>query len=519
MKNKNNIIKITLLLFIITSSWLSCNTEDMNSTAIFKGQVVYSSNNKPFPNLLVQITDGVNIHTKSKTDADGYFALSVNIGQINKNYYLLVGDETCVPKRVELTGFGEKEVDLKVIPVDGPSTPVITKVVIGDVTSKTIEIQVQVSDDGRKKVTARGVCWSEYEQPTLKDYYTEEGQGTGSFVTTMNNLKASTTYYIRAYATNEMGTTYSSQQVVSTIDGRPIVDQEVRILAKSSNSVTCYGSIKSNGGFNISSQGFCWSTHQNPTIYDQHTIESAKLGEFSSIISNLALNTTYYFRAYATNQEGTSYSDQVAYEIGSTKISIDLLSVKLTRADMVECQAQIINDGGFAVTERGFCWSTSDNPTITDYRTPSGSGIGTYSTTLSKLPCGTLIYIRAYAKNTSGTAYSKQMTIMTGDGVPTFTTPIVSNIQSSSATVSVTITDDGNLPVLARGFCWTIMSWASFATLENADGYTSNGAGDGHFSGTLYPLNPNYTYYVCPYVTNAAGTFYGEIVSFKTLAK
>lgn len=519
MKNEYNKIRMSLFLCVVAFFLLSCDTEDVGRITVFKGQVVYSSNNQPFPNLPVQITDGSNIHTKDKTDADGYFALSVNIGEINKNYYLLVGDETCVPKRVELTGFGEKEVDLKVIPVDGPTTPVIAKVVIGDITSKTIEVQVQISDDGRKEVTARGVCWSEYGQPTLKDHYTEDGRGTGSFVTKITNLKASTTYYIRAYATNEMGTSYSSQQVVPTIDGKPIVDKEVRILANSTNSVTCYGSIKSDGGFNISSQGFCWSTHQTPTIYDQHTIEYAKLGEFSSVVSNLALNTTYYFRAYATNQEGTSYSDQVAYELGATKIELDLLSAQLTRADMIECQAKITSDGGFAITERGICWSTSDNPTIADHRTSNGSGIGTFSSTLSGLPLETLIYIRAYATNTSGTAYSKQITIMTGGGVPTFTTPVVSNIKSSSATVTVTITDDGNLPVLARGFCWTIMSWAMFATLEEADGHTSNGAGTGTYSGTLYPLNPNYTYYVCPYVTNAAGTFYGELVSFKTLAQ
>ena len=167
MKNEYNKIRMTLFLCMAAFFLLSCDTEELSRITRFKGQVVYSSNNNPFPNLPVQITDGSNIHTNSKTDANGYFALSVNIGEINKNYYLLVGDDTCVPKRVELTGFGEKEVDLKVIPVDGPTTPVIAKVVIGDITSKTSEVQVQISDDGRKEVTERGVCWSEYEHPTL----------------------------------------------------------------------------------------------------------------------------------------------------------------------------------------------------------------------------------------------------------------------------------------------------------------------------------------------------------------
>jgi len=516
-----SIHQIVIIPFLVTMllALSGCDTEDMSRQTIFKGQVVYSSNNQPFPNLPVQITDGSNIHTKGKTDANGFFTLTVNIGQINKNYYLLVGDETCVPKKVELTGFGEKEVDLKVIPVDGPSTPTISKVIVEDITSKTVKVQVQISDDGRNEVTAKGVCWSEYEQPTLKNSHTDEGRGKGTFVTTLNNLKASTKYYIRAYATNAMGTAYSSQQVISTNDGTPILEKDIRVLSNSANSVTCYGTIKSDGGYSITSQGFCWSTHQNPTIYDLHSIESAKLGEFSSVVSNLALNTTYYFRAYATNQEGTAYSDQLAYEIGATKIELDILSVELTRADKIECLTKISNDGGSAITERGVCWSTSDNPTIADNHTTDGSGKGSYQSTLSGLPLETLIYIRAYATNSNGTAYSKQKTIMTGGGVPTFTKPTVSNITSSSAKVTVTISDDGGLPVLKRGFCWTIMSWAMFATLEEADGYTSDGAGAGTYTGTLYPLNPDRTYYVCPYVTNAAGTFYGELISFKTPAQ
>ena len=513
-----NIFTIPFFLLMVFGLF-SCDKKDVDHQTIYKGQVVYSSNNQPFPNLPVQITDGNNIHTQGKTDNNGYFSLTVNIEQINKDYYLLVGDETCTPKKVELTGFGEKEVDLKVIPVDGPSTPTISKVVIEEITSKTISVRVQISYDGRKEVTAKGVCWSEYEHPTLKNSYTNEGKGDGTFVTTIKNLKASTTYYIRAYATNERGTSYSSQQVVSTYDGTPIVEKDIRILPNSATSVTCYGSIKSDGGFNITSQGFCWSTHQEPTIYDLHSTQSAKLGEFSSVVSNLAQNTTYYFRAYATNQEGTAYSNQMAYELGATKIEIELLSAQLTRADNITCQSKITDDGGYAITKRGVCWSTSDNPTIADNYTSDGSGLGTYSSSLSGLPLGTMVYLRAYATNSNGTAYSKQKAIMTGGGVPTFSTPTISNITSNSATASVKITDDGGLPVLARGFCWTIMSWAMFATLEEADGHTSNGAGTGSFTGTLYPLNPNYTYYVCPYVTNAAGTFYGELISFKTRAQ
>lgn len=497
---------------------LGCSSKDESEfISIYKGQVVYSSNNLPFPNVHLKITDGKNIHTQGQTDQEGRFALYVNISQINNDYYLLIEDDNCSPKKVALTGFGQKEIDLKVIPVDGPSTPIIGDVSVTEVLSNKIQLLVQVSDDGKEEVTARGVCYSKHEIPTLDDEFTLNGTGTGFFNVAISNLNASTTYYVRAYATNAMGTSYSNQIVVSTTNGQPVLNG-LNIIAQGETSVICYSEIESDGGFSLKGCGVCWSTHQNPTTYDMHTIETPKIGMYSSVVNNLSANTTYYFRAYATNSEGTAYSEEKAYEIGSTDIQISIGQVTLSRADQITCNCNITSDGGFAITKRGVCWSTKQNPTIADNHTVDGNGIGSYQSTLSNLPCGALIYLRAYATNMAGTEYSEQKSIMTGSGYPTIISTTVSSISSYSASLSAKITDDGGLPVLARGFCWTIMPLAIFCTLEEADGYSTNGAGVGAFSGTATPLSPNYTYYARAYVTNVAGTFYGDMISFKTKA-
>lgn len=78
----------------------------------------------------------------------------------------------------------------------------------------------------------------------------------------------------------------------------------------SENTANCGGNVTYDGGEPVAVRGVCWSTLPNPTLTDQHTIDGAGLGTFSSSITGLTPNTTYYVRAYATNSNGTSYGDQ-----------------------------------------------------------------------------------------------------------------------------------------------------------------------------------------------------------------
>jgi hypothetical protein len=74
----------------------------------------------------------------------------------------------------------------------------------------------QVVSDGGATVTARGVCWSTSQNPTIATNKTVNGTGTGFFSSPFDGLTVNTTYYIRAYATNSAGTGYSPEQHVTT---------------------------------------------------------------------------------------------------------------------------------------------------------------------------------------------------------------------------------------------------------------------------------------------------------------
>jgi hypothetical protein len=73
-----------------------------------------------------------------------------------------------------------------------------------------------VTSDGGATVTARGIVWSKDETPTLSDDYTTDGTGTGSFESDIVTDECGETFYVRAYATNSVGTSYGSQVSFTT---------------------------------------------------------------------------------------------------------------------------------------------------------------------------------------------------------------------------------------------------------------------------------------------------------------
>jgi hypothetical protein len=82
-------------------------------------------------------------------------------------------------------------------------------------------------------------------------------------------------------------------------------------------------------------------------------------------------------------------------------------------ATRVKSGGNITGDGGAAITARGVCWSTSGNPTIANSKTTDGTGIGTFTSTITGLTLGTTYYLRAYATNSMGTVYGNEISFTT----------------------------------------------------------------------------------------------------------
>jgi len=293
--------------------------------------------------------------------------------------------------------------------------PTLTTAEITDITATTAKCGGNITDDGGFSITARGVCWSTSTNPEIADAHTTDGSGTGSFTSSLTGLEVNTTYYVRAYATNEIGTSYGNEHNFTTKDGIPTLTT-AEITDITATTAKSGGNITDDGGLDITARGVCWSTSTNPTIADAHTTDGTGTGSFTSSLTGLEVNTTYYVRAYATNETGTSYGNEQNFttEDGLPN-GLNTTAISDITATTATSGGNITDDGGFAITARGVCWSTSPEPTILDSHTIDGTGTGSFTSSLTGLNEGTTYYVRAYATNSVGTVYGGQQAFTTRD--------------------------------------------------------------------------------------------------------
>ncbi|MFB0903241.1 MAG: hypothetical protein QMB11_02580, partial [Nonlabens sp.] len=269
-----------------------------------------------------------------------------------------------------------------------------------------------IISDGGATITSRGVCWSNAtSNPTIINSKTVDGTGIGEFTSSLSGLTPSTTYYTRAYATNSVGTTYSPTMSFTTVAASiPTGLITTTITSITQTMATGGGNSTGDGGAAITLRGVCWSnTTSSPTITNSKTVDGSGIGSFTSSLTGLTTNTTYYVRAYATNSVGTAYGPAISVRTLSTTIPTGVTTNSVTSITQTAATAggNSISDGGAAITSRGVCWSnTTSSPTINNSKTVDGTGIGTFTSSLAGLSANTTYYVRAYATNSAGTAYS-----------------------------------------------------------------------------------------------------------------
>jgi uncharacterized protein (TIGR02145 family) len=188
---------------------------------------------------------------------------------------------------------------------------------VTNITTTTASCSGNVTSDGGSSVTARGVCWSTSQNPTIANSKTTDGTGLGTYTSNITGLSPNTTYYVRAYATNAEGTAYGNQQSFKTKED-PDDSREPTVTTKNVSNITqttatCGGNVTDAGSSKVTARGVCWDTSKNPTKSDSKTTDGSGTGSYTSQLTGLQSNCKYYVRAYATNSEGTSYGDQISF--------------------------------------------------------------------------------------------------------------------------------------------------------------------------------------------------------------
>lgn len=195
-----------------------------------------------------------------------------------------------------------------------PSAITITTANVSNITANSATCGGTITSN--KTITARGVCWNTFGSPTISDNKTNDGNGTGSFTSSLTGLPANASYYVRAYVTTSEGTKYGNQVSFKTSEVQislPTVTTST-VTNITETTATSGGNVTNDGGATATTRGVCWNTSGNPTITDSRTTDGNGTGSFTSLLSGLTANTTYYLRAYATNSKGTSYGEQISFK-------------------------------------------------------------------------------------------------------------------------------------------------------------------------------------------------------------
>ncbi len=309
-------------------------------------------------------------------------------------------------------------------------------------------------------------------------------------------------------------------QVLTFNDGVPVwggvqvpILYTSAVTSISAFTANCGGTVVSDGGSPVIARGICWNSSPNPTTANNKTINGSGTGAFSGSMTGLAASSVYYVRAYATNSAGTSYGNEVSFTTTNGGITLTTTAITAITVNSATSGGNITNNGGSGVIARGVCWNTSPYPTTANSKTTNGSGNGVFVSELTGLAANTLYYVRAYATNSLGTSYGQQLSFTTQNGIITLTTAEVTEITATTAISGGEITDDGGSSVTVRGVCWS--------TSQNptiADSTTNEGTGNGSFISNLSGLLPETLYYLRVWATNGVGTYYGNEVSFTTIA-
>jgi uncharacterized protein (TIGR02145 family) len=288
--------------------------------------------------------------------------------------------------------------EVTLTPIAAPVLPILTTTAASSIANTTAVSGGTISSDGGAAVTTRGVCWSTSSNPTIAlTTKTTNGTGTGAFTSSITGLTAGTTYYVRAYATNSVGTAYGNQLTITTTAASvlpTLITTAVSSITQTSSSSG--GNISNDGGAAITTRGVCWSTSPNPTIaLTTKTTNGAGIGAFTSNITGLTANTSYFTRAYATNSQGTAYGNEISFTTLQNSTGVNIAGPNVTDID---------GNVYASVTNCGQTWSKS-NLNVTKYSDGTPIPQVTDPTQWDNLTTGAWCY---YQNNTAnGPIYGK----------------------------------------------------------------------------------------------------------------
>jgi uncharacterized protein (TIGR02145 family) len=300
-------------------------------------------------------------------------------------------------------------------------------------------------------VTERGFYWSATnENPGEADSTIIVEGTTESFSAELSRLELNTTYYVRAYAINNIETSHGEQISFTTLDYILLcnaLDNCDLSFTTSSNTewfaqtedYYYTGSSAQSGIINDSQQSTLETTVTGPGFLSFYWKVSSESGDNklkfyigSTMEDDISGTADWTLKEYiipegthtlkwcyakensSSSGQDCGWLDKIVFTTGEPTLpTVTTTSVTNISQTMAKTGGEVTSSSDASITARGVCWNTTGNPTIADNKISNGTGTGNWTSELTELQTNTTYYIRAYATNIKGTTYGEQITFTT----------------------------------------------------------------------------------------------------------
>ena len=200
--------------------------------------------------------------------------------------------------------------------------PTVTTSEIINITATSASSGGVVTSEGTNTVFFRGICWSTQTNPTIADSKTTDGAGIGAFTSAMASLEGGKIYFVKAYATNKIGTGYGEEISFTTLGQKPLPTSSSATNITTTGA-TFNGSVNPNYLSTTVSFEYGTTTSYGNSIAAQNPVTGNTISNISVAVTGLISNTLYHFRIKAENQLGITYGNDMTFTTFGTISDID----------------------------------------------------------------------------------------------------------------------------------------------------------------------------------------------------
>lgn len=385
--------------------------------------------------------------------------------------------------------------------------PVLSTTPASNITASTAMSGGSILDDGGASVIANGVCWGINPNPSTTESKTVDAVGAAQFISNINGLSPGSTYHVRGYATNSIGTAYGADLIFTTLGQVPssLVQSATGISA---TSATLNGTVNPNDLSTIVTFEYgTTSSYGSSVAATPSPVTGNTMANVSVEVTGLLPATTYHYRVKTVNSLGTTYSEDKTFTTAGQSPTVTTTDAtnKTTTGATLNGTVNANNTSSTVTFEYGL--TINYGQSIMATQSPvTGYLNTTVSAGITGLAAGTTYHYRVKAVNSIGTTLGNDMTFTTLGLAPSATTLAACCLSTTGATLNGNVNANNASTTVTFEYGTT----TSYGQTVTASQSPVSGNTSSNVSASISGLIAGTTYHFRVKAVNSVGTTYGS---------